>query len=105
MKKLILGLAIISSAFLFGQKEDANAKLQSASTAAMEAYNAKNYTVAAPKFLEVYKLLKTHGQDEKIYMYYAGISYALGNNSDEAIKIYTDLINSGFTGVQTTYTS
>jgi Putative Zn-dependent protease, contains TPR repeats len=38
-------------------------------------------------------------------MYYAGISYALANNSEEAIKIYTDLVNSGFTGVQTVYTA
>ncbi|MBL1220903.1 hypothetical protein JET18_08645 [Chryseobacterium sp. L7] len=105
MKKLILGIAIVASAFVFGQKGDVNAKLQEANKAAMDAYNAKNYTVAAPKFLEVYNLLKTNGQDDKIYMYYAGLSYALANNSDESIKIYTDLVNSGFTGVQTTYTA
>ncbi|MGK6340943.1 tetratricopeptide repeat protein [Chryseobacterium sp. DT-3] len=105
MKKLILGIAIVASAFVFGQKGDVNAKLQEANKAAMDAYNAKNYTVAAPKFLEVYNLLKTNGQDDKIYMYYAGLSYALANNSTESIKIYTDLINSGFTGVQTTYTA
>lgn len=105
MKKLILGIAIISSAFVFGQKEDVNAKLQSANKAAMDAYNAKNYAVAAPKFKEVYDLLKTNGQDDKIYMYYAGLNYALANNIDEAVRIYTDLINSGFTGVQTTYTA
>jgi hypothetical protein len=58
MKKLILGLAIISSAFVFGQKqkEDLNAKLQSVNKDAMDAYNAKNYVVAAPKFVEVYDL-------------------------------------------------
>jgi tetratricopeptide (TPR) repeat protein len=105
MKKLILSIAIVSSAFVFAQKEDTNAKLQSANKAAMDAYNAKNYAVAGPKFLEVYNLLKTAGQDEKIYMYYAGLNYALANNSEDAIKIYTDLINSGFTGVQTTYTA
>ncbi|WP_080779365.1 tetratricopeptide repeat protein [Chryseobacterium phocaeense] len=105
MKKLILGIAIVASAFVFGQKGDVNAKLQEANKAAMDAYNAKNYSAAAPKFLEVYNLLKTNGQDDKIYMYYAGLSYALANNSDESIKIYTDLVNSGFTGVQTTYTA
>lgn len=105
MKKLILGIAIVASAFVFGQKGDVNAKLQEVNKAAMDAYNAKNYTVAAPKFLEVYNLLKTSGQDDKIYMYYAGLSYALANNTDESIKIYTDLVNSGFTGVQTTYTA
>lgn len=105
MKKLILGMAIVASALVFGQKEDVNAKLQVANKAAMDAYSAKNYTAAAPKFLEVYNLLKTNGQDDKTYMYYAGLSYALANNSDEAIKIYTELINSGYTGVQTTYTA
>lgn len=105
MKKLILGIAIIASAFVFGQKGDVNAQLQAANKAAMDAYNAKNYTVAAPKFLEVYNLLKGNGQDDKIYMYYAGLSHALANNNDEAIKIYTDLVNSGFTGIQTTYTA
>jgi tetratricopeptide (TPR) repeat protein len=105
MKKLILGIAIVSSALVFGQKQDVNAQLQASNKAAMDAYQAKNYTVAAPKFMEVYNLLKTSGQDDKIYMYYAGLSYALANNVDEAIKIYTELINSGFTGVQTSYTA
>ncbi|MBT2619288.1 MULTISPECIES: tetratricopeptide repeat protein [Chryseobacterium] len=105
MKKLILSIAIISSAFVFGQKKDTNAQLQEANKAAMDAYNAKNYAVAAPKFLEVYNLLKTSGQDDKVYMYYAGLNYALANNVDEAIKIYTELINSGYTGVQTNYTA
>jgi len=108
MKKLILGIAIVSSAFVFGQKQDAkdvNAQLQASNKAAMDAYQAKNYAVAAPKFLEVYNLMKTSGQDDKVYMYYAGLSYALANNVDESIKIYTDLINSGYTGVQTQYTA
>ncbi|ASW73418.1 hypothetical protein IQ37_11430 [Chryseobacterium piperi] len=105
MKKLILSIAIISSAFVFGQKKDVNAQLQDANKAAMDAYNAKNYAVAAPKFLEVYNLLKTNGQDDKVYMYYAGLNYALANNIDEATKIYTELINSGYTGVQTNYTA
>lgn len=105
MKKLILGMAIVASAFVFGQKEDVNAKLQAANKTAMDAYNSKNYTVAAPKFIEVYELLKSSGQDDKTYMYYAGLSYALGNSIDPAIKIYTDLINSGYTGIQTTYSA
>ncbi|PKF75830.1 tetratricopeptide repeat protein [Chryseobacterium sp. PMSZPI] len=105
MKKLILGMAIVASAFVFGQKADVNAKLQAANKEAMDAYNAKNYAAAAPKFVEVYDLLKANGQDNKIYMYYAGLSQALANNADAAIKIYSDLINSGFTGVETTYTA
>ncbi|RXM51165.1 tetratricopeptide repeat protein [Chryseobacterium sp. CH25] len=105
MKKLILGMAIVASAFAFAQKGDVNAKLQATNKEAMDAYNAKNYAVAAPKFVEIYDLLKANGQDNKIYMYYAGLSHALANNNDPAIKIYTDLVNSGFTGVETTYTA
>ena len=105
MKKLILGMAIVASAFAFGQKDDVNKKLQDANKAAMDAYNAKNYTVAAPKFMEVYELLKASGQDDKVYMYYSGLNYALASNIPQATKIYTDLINSGYTGVQTTYTA
>lgn len=105
MKKLILGIAIISSSFVFGQKQDVNAQVQATNKAAMDAYNSKNYAVAGPKFQELYNLLKNNGQDDKTYMYYAGLSYALANNLDESIKIYTDLINSGYTGVQTTYTA
>lgn len=108
MKKLILGIAIVSSVFAFGQKEDkkdVNAQVQATNKAAMDAYNAKNYTVAGPKFIELYDLLKANGQEDKTYKYYAGLSYALANNLDESIKIYTDLINSGYTGVQTTYTA
>ncbi|WP_407405209.1 hypothetical protein [Chryseobacterium sp.] len=105
MKKLILGIAIVASAFAFGQKQDVNAQLAASNKAAMDAYQAKNYTVAAPKFLEVYNLLKTSGKDDKVYMYYAGLNYALANNLDESIKIYSELINSGYTGVQTNYTA
>jgi tetratricopeptide (TPR) repeat protein len=105
MKKLILGMAIVASAFAFGQKGDVNAQLQEANKAAMDAYNAKNYAVAAPKFIEVYNLLKTNGQDNKVYMYYAGLNYALANDIPQATKIYTDLINSGYTGVETNYTA
>ncbi|WP_143885069.1 tetratricopeptide repeat protein [Chryseobacterium binzhouense] len=108
MKKLILSVAITLSSLAFAQKQDAkdiNAQVQESSKVAFDAYNAKDYTVAAPKFIELYNLLKANGNDDKIYMYYAGISHALANNVDEAIKIYTDLVNSGFTGVQTQYTA
>jgi predicted Zn-dependent protease len=105
MKKLILSLAIFSSALAFAQKDDVNAKIQATNQAAMDAYNAKNYVAAAPKFMELYNLLKANGQDNKTYMYYAGLNYVLANNLDQGEKIYTDLVNTGFTGVETTYTA
>ena len=69
----------------------------------MESYNAKNYTVAAPKFKEVYDLLKAGGEDNKQFLYYSGLNYALGGNKEDAINVYNELINSGYTGVRTTY--
>ncbi len=105
MKKIVLGIALMIFALSFAQKKDINAQLEATNKAAMSAYETKNYAAAAPKFLEVYELLKTNGQDNKLYKYYAGLSYALANNTDESIKIYTDLIDSGYTGVETTYTA
>lgn len=105
MKKLILGIAILASSLSFAQKEDANAKLTATHKAAMDAYNAKNYAVAAPKFVEVYNLLKTSGKEDKSYLYNAAISYAVNNNIPEATKLYEELIAGGYTGVQTLYTA
>lgn len=80
-----------------------NPLIDAANKAAMDAYNAKNYATAAPKFKEVYDLLKAGGQDNKQYLYYSGLNYALGDKKEEAIAVYNDLIESGYTGVNTTY--
>ncbi len=80
-----------------------NPSIQAASKTAMEAYNAKNYAVAGPKFNEVYNLLRAAGQDDKMYKYYSGITYALGGEKEKAIDTYNYLINSGYTGVETKY--
>ncbi|WP_262147434.1 tetratricopeptide repeat protein [Chryseobacterium foetidum] len=105
MKKLILGITILASSLSFAQKDDVNAKLQAANKAAMDAFNAKNYAVAAPKFVEVYDLLKASGQDDKTYLYNAAISYAVNNNIPEATKLYEQLIAANYTGEQITYTA
>ena len=80
-----------------------NPSIQAASKTAMDAYNNKNYAVAGPKFNEVYNLLKAAGQDDKMYKYYSGITYALGGDRVKAIDAYNYLINSGYTGVETKY--
>ncbi len=85
--------------------EALNPSIQASNKAAVDAYNAKNYTVAAPKFKEVYDLLKAAGQDNKQYLYYSGINYALADKKEEATEVYTSLINSGYTGVETTYSA
>lgn len=82
-----------------------NPLIETANKSGMDAYNAKNYLVAAPKFKEVYDLLKAGGQDNKQYLYYSGLNYALGGKKEEAIAIYNELLDSGYTGVQTSYTA
>lgn len=77
--------------------------VQTSNKAAMDAYNAKNYAVAGPKFREVYDLLRAAGQDNKQYLYYSAITYALAEDKANAINAYNDLINSGYTGVETKY--
>ena len=80
-----------------------NPLIEAANKSAMDSYTAKNYAAAAPKFKEVYDLLKAGGQDNKQYLYYSGLNYALADKKNEAIEVYNDLINSGYTGVATTY--
>ena len=82
-----------------------NPLLQTVSGEAQKAYDAKNYSLAAEKFLQVNDLLKAIGQPDQTYEYYSAVSYALGEKKAEAIKTYTDLINSGYTGVKTTYSA
>lgn len=82
-----------------------NPSIESANKAAMDAYNAKNYSAAAPKFAEVYNLLKAAGQDNMQYLYYSGLNYALAGDKTQAIGVYDQLINSGFTGAETSYTA
>ena len=82
-----------------------NPLIESANKAGVDAFTAKNYAVAGPKFIEVYDLLNAAGQENKQYLYYAGLSYAQADKKEEAVKVYNDLINSGYTGVQQTYTA
>lgn len=82
-----------------------NPLIESANKAAMDAYNAKNYAAAAPKFKEVYDLLKAGGTDNQQYLYYAGLNYALADQKSQAIEVYNQLIDNGYTGVQTNYTA
>jgi len=80
-----------------------NPLLKSASDEAYKAYQAKNYNKAAEKYEEVYNLLKAVGNEDKTYLYYAGINYQAAGKNNEAIDIYNSLINSGYTGVTTQY--
>lgn len=82
-----------------------NPVIEAANKVALDAYNAKKYAEAAPKFQEVYDLLNAAGQDNKKYLYYSGLTYALGDKKKEASNIYMNLLDSGYTGIETTYTA
>ena len=82
-----------------------NPVIEAANKVALDAYNAKKYAEAAPKFQEVYDLLNAAGQDNKKYLYYSGLTYALADKKKEASNIYMNLLDSGYTGIETTYTA
>lgn len=82
-----------------------NPGIEAANKAALDSYNAKKYAEAAPKFKEVYDLLNAAGQDNKKYLYYSGLTYALADKKKEAIDVYMQLLNDGYTGIETTYTA
>ncbi|WP_417428890.1 hypothetical protein [Halpernia sp.] len=84
-----------------GQK--INPVLQATNKEAVDAYNSKDYALAGDKFKETYYLLKAAGTDDKSILKNAAISYAAANKLDESIILYNDLIDSGYTGVETTY--
>ncbi|MEN2435031.1 tetratricopeptide repeat protein [Weeksellaceae bacterium A-14] len=86
-------------------KESLNPMIQSSHKSAMDAYNAKKYSEAAPKFAEVYNLLKATGNNDQQYLYYSAITYALAKDNPKAIAAYNELINSGYTGIETKYTA
>ena len=83
--------------------EAVNPIIQSSSKAAIDAYNTKNYAVAAPKFEEVYGLMKAAGQDSDRYLYYAALNYALADKKDDAITAYKQLLANGYTGAEESF--
>ncbi|MCG2792113.1 MAG: tetratricopeptide repeat protein [Weeksellaceae bacterium] len=80
--------------------------LKKANETANSNYNSKNFDVAGDKFAETYYLFKAGGQDDKTYLYYAGVAYAQSANSkDKAADILNSLIKAGYTGIETNYTA
>mgnify|MGYP003605129471 FL=1 len=87
-------------------RESVNPLLQKANQTATTSYNEKKFDVAGEKFAETYYLFKAAGQDDKNYLYYAGVAYAqTTDNKPKAIEILDSLIKSGYTGVETVYTA
>ena len=105
MKKFFLSLALIGSLTVFGQNKEAGQKAQKIVGEALEMYNSQNYSGAAPKFEEGYKILKEANQEDKLYLYYAALSYSLSKNNEKALELNKSLIASNFTGVETEYTA
>lgn len=87
-------------------RESINPLLQKANEVATKSYNEKKFDVAGEKFAETYYLFKAAGQDDKNYLYYAGVAYAqTAENKAKAVEILDSLIKSGYTGVETIYTA
>lgn len=86
-------------------KQFVNPMLQSANKEAVDAYNSQNYQLAGAKFKDVYYLLKAVGQDNGQYLYNAALSYGLAKDMTNANELFMQLIDSGYNGVETTYTA
>ncbi len=82
-----------------------NPILQKASKDGLAAYNDKKYSIAGDKFSEVYYLLKATGQNNEQYLYNAALSYAFGKDMEKANTVFVQLLDSGYNGVETSYTS
>lgn len=92
-----------STSSKLGQK--INPILQKTNQEAVDAYNTKKYGVAGEKFEETYYLLKAAGTDDKSILMNAAVSYSTADKLDKSTEIYNDLIDSGYTGIETTYTA
>lgn len=82
-----------------------NPLVQLSNKAAIDAYNEKNFAVSGAKFRESYNLLKAAGQINGQLLYNSSLSYVYAKDNEKALEGFSELINSGYTGVQTTYTA
>jgi tetratricopeptide (TPR) repeat protein len=68
-------------------------------TKANDAFNNKNYKMAAKGFEKVYKMSPT----DTLYLYYAASSAVTDQDFDTALDYYIQLKNMGYTGVEMNY--
>ncbi|MDM1072505.1 hypothetical protein HX001_08380 [Empedobacter brevis] len=66
--------------------------------AANKAMDAKQFTEAGAKFLNVYNLVEALGTKEDIYKYQAAICFYNANDYDKSLAILKELAAKGFTG-------
>ncbi len=80
--------------------------LRKANEEATSNYNSKKFDVAGEKFAETYYLFKAAGQDNKNFLYYAGVAYAqTPDKKAQSTDILQTLIKANYTGEETTYTA
>lgn len=77
--------------------------LNSTLKVASEAINNKNYSLSGDKYMEAYYLKKALGDDSKLIKYFSGVSYLQIDKKEEAAEILQELLDEGFTGVQTQF--
>ncbi|WP_333852055.1 tetratricopeptide repeat protein [Epilithonimonas sp.] len=80
--------------------------LRKANEEATTNYNNKKFDVAGANFAETYYLFKAAGQDNKNFLYYAGVAYAqTPDKKAQSTDILQSLIKSNYTGEETVYTA
>lgn len=66
---------------------------------ASDAYEQKNYAVAAKNFERVYRVSPA----DTLYLYNAAAVSVMDKNYDSALRIYNELLDGGYTGISTQY--
>lgn len=84
---------------------DLTQKAESALSQANNAINSENNKLAGDKFLEAAYLVKAMGLDYGLFQYNAALSYHKAKENQKAFDIYKELINSGYTGVSSSWTA
>ena len=101
------GLKTVTSGTDCSQKSAAvmSAKGRELAKKAADEYQAKQFIPAANDFLGAYYSFKAAGGDDEICKYYAALSYNNAGQNDKALDLYKELIDDGYTGVETIYTA
>lgn len=84
---------------------DLTKKAEGALSQANTAIQNENDKLAGDKFLEASYLVKAMGADYALFQYNAALSYHKAKESQKAFDIYKELINAGYTGINSSWTA
>lgn len=100
MKKILFFLFFSISLVTLGQELD----ISLINKQAIKAYNDKNYEEAGKKYLELSNyFLQSDIYFSNFFKYYSAISYQNAGLKEEALKLFSELVDQNYTGVNLEY--